>query len=204
MIQALLGASKTPVTVGLVGFHAFISTGGQGAWATFKQIDNAPIQKPVTTGTFNFFNPKCIPLNAMPFCPFNVKDADPGQVVQITPDATAADNLNAYMHYILQQYDAKTPWQYYNLVDVQWPLDPVPLATLKAPASAPLPDGKPNVPTLVNAVLEIFLQKPNMGCFSCHIYASTAATGIQQPPYATSYSFMFGQATALPTAPAPQ
>jgi hypothetical protein len=203
MTQALLGGSKTPVTVGLVGFHAFITMAGQGAWATFKQIDNAPIQQPATSGTFNFFNPKCIPLNGMPFCPFNVKDADPGQVVQITPDATAADKLNAYVHYILGQYDAKSPWLYYYLVDVQWPLVPVQLSSLKAPASTPLPNGSPNVPTLVNAVLETFLQRPNMSCFTCHVYASTAATGIHQPPYATSYSFMLGEATALPTAPAP-
>ena len=202
-IQALLGGSKTPITVGLVGFHAFISTGGQGAWATFAQVDNAPVQQPATGGTFNFFNPQCkVPGTSIP-CPINVKDADPGQVVQITPDAAAADKLNTYMHYQLRQYATKTPWQYYNLVDVQWPLDPVPLSTLKAPATLPLPDGKPNVATLVNAVLETFLQKPNMSCMTCHQYASTAATGINQPAYATSYSFMFGEATALPTAPTP-
>jgi hypothetical protein len=198
-IQALLGGSQTPITVGLVGFHAFIATGGQGAWATFAQTDNAPIQPVPTTGTFNFFNPKCtLPGTTTP-CPFNVKDADPGQVVQITPNAAAADKLNAYVHYILKQYDPKTPWQYYNLVDVQWPTSPVQLSTLKAPASAPLPTGAPNVATLVNAVEETFLQKPNMSCFTCHQYATTAATGINQPPYATSYSFMFGHATALPT-----
>jgi hypothetical protein len=202
-IQALLGGDRTPVTVGLVGFHAFISTGGQGAWATFAQADNAPVQHPATSGSFNFFNPQCkVPGTSIP-CPINVKDADPGQVVQITPNAAAADKLNTYMHYQLHQYDAKSPWQYYNLVDVQWPLDPVPLSTLKAPATLPLPDGKPNVATLVNAVLETFLQKPNMSCMTCHQYGSTAATGINQPAYATSYSFMFGEASALPTQPAP-
>jgi len=202
-IQALLGGTKTPVTVGLVGFHAFISTGGQGAWATFAQVDNAPVQHPATSGTFNFFNPQCKVPGTSTACPVNVKDADPGQVVQITPDAAAADRLNAYMHYQLHQYDAVSPWQFYNLVDVQWPLDPVVLSTLKAPATLPLPDGKPNVPTLVNAALETFLQKPNMACMTCHQYASTAATGINQPPYGTSYSFMLGEATALPTAPTP-
>jgi hypothetical protein len=35
--QALIQGSLTPVTVGLVGFHAFISRGDQGAWATFAQ-----------------------------------------------------------------------------------------------------------------------------------------------------------------------
>ena len=36
-------SSKTPVTVGLVGFHVFIVNGTQGAWATFAQVDNAPV-----------------------------------------------------------------------------------------------------------------------------------------------------------------
>ena len=203
IVQALLGGSKTPVTVGLVGFHAFIATAGQGAWATFAQADNAPMQHPATSGTFNFFNPQCKVTGTSTPCPINVKDADPGQVVQITPDAAAADQLNAYVHYQLHQYDANSPWQFYNLVDVQWPLNPVLLSTLKAPATLPLPDGTPNVPTLVNAVLETFLQKPNMSCMTCHQFASTAATGINQPPYGTSYSFIFGEATALPTLPAP-
>jgi hypothetical protein len=198
-IQALLGGAKIPVTVGLVGFHAFISSGGQGAWATFAQIDNAPVQPVPASGTFNFFNPSCTVPGTKNPCPFNVKDADPGQVVQITPDAAAADKLNAYVHYILKQYDKTSVWQYYNLVDVQWPTSPVPLASLKAPAVLPLPTGSPNVATLVNAVEETFLQKPNMSCFTCHQYAATAATGINQPAYATSYSFMFGHATAPPT-----
>ena len=49
-LQALLGGSKTPVTVGLVGFHAFIVSGSQGAWATFSQVDNAPAERPATSG----------------------------------------------------------------------------------------------------------------------------------------------------------
>jgi hypothetical protein len=53
---------------------------------------------------------------------------NPG-LVQIVPDAKAADALNTYMHYILQQDDPKSPWQYYNLIDVQWPLSPVVIAS---------------------------------------------------------------------------
>ncbi len=212
-IQALLGGAKSPVTVGLVGFHVFVVNGVQGAWATFAQMDNAPSEKPATSGTFNFFNPKCkIPGTDKP-CPLNVKDADPGQVLQITPDAAAATKLNTYMHYILQQADAKSPWQYYNLIDVQWALDPKVISDLKAPVPPPLPNGRPNIPAdnkdMLNPVLETFLQlpypmppgpqAPGNSCLGCHQYATTAAVGIQQPPYATSYSFMLGRAQALPT-----
>ncbi len=194
--QALIQGSLTPVTVGLVGFHAFISRGDQGAWATFAQVDNAPVQAPVTSGTFNFFNPRCKgPADITTPCPYNVKNADPGQVVQITPDDATADRLNAYMHGLLKQYDPKSPWQYYNLVNVQWPTLPVPLSSLKAPATQPLPDGTPNDPTLVNAVLETFLQQANVGCIECHQYAATAASGGNKPATYAGYSFMFERAS---------
>src|SRR3984957_7747462 len=194
-IQALLGGAKSPVTVGLVGFHVFVVNGVQGTWATFAQMDNAPSGKPATSGRFNFFNPNCkIPGTDKP-CPLNVKDADPGQVLQITPDAEAATKLNTYMHYILQQADAKSPWQYYNLIDVQWALDPKVISDLKAPVPPPLPTGKPNIPAnnkdMLNPVLETFLQLPyppqnpppsGNSCLGCHQFATTAAVGIQQPP----------------------
>lgn len=195
--QALIQGSLTPVTVGLVGFHAFISRGDQGGWATFAQIDNAPVHAPVTSGTFNFFNPRCKgPADITTPCPYNVRDADPGQVVQITPDDATADQLNAYMHGLLKQYDPKSPWQYYNLVNVQWPKVPVPLSSLTAPVTQPLPDGTPNDPILVNAVLETFLQQANVGCIECHQYASTAASGGSKPTTYAGYSFMFGRASA--------
>jgi hypothetical protein len=207
-VQALLPDSKIPVTVGLVGFHIFIVNGTQGAWATFAQRDNAPVGPPAAGVSYNFFNPNCkVPGTSNP-CPTNIKDANPGQVVQITPDAALASALNTYMHDILRQDNAKSPWQYYNLIDVQWPRDPKVIANLKAPAQAPLPDGIPNVPhvpppgkdqdDMVNPVLETFLQKPGTSCLACHQYATTAAVAINQTPSATSYSFMFGRASALP------
>jgi hypothetical protein len=197
MVQALLDGAQQPVTVGLVGFHFFLSNGGQGAWATFAQVDNAPVQQPATSGTFNLFNPKCtvfVSGRSQP-CPFNIKDADPGQVVQVNPDDPMAAQLNAYMKYLLQGY---SPWQYYKLVNVQWAAVPQPLAKQVAPAPTPLPDGSPNTPTLVNAVLETFLQKPNVSCVGCHQYATVAAVGNQKPNIAASYSFMFKRASPGP------
>jgi hypothetical protein len=214
-IKALLPASETPVTVGLVGFHIFIANGTQGAWATFAQRDNAPVGQPATSGTFNFFNPNCkVPGTSNP-CPINVEHTNPSQVVQITPDAAAASALNTYMHDILQKDNATSPWQYYNLIDVQWPRDPkvisdVPnaISDLRAPARTPLPDGTPNVPhvppsgkdedDMVNPVLETFLQKPGKSCLGCHKYAPTAKVDSNQPHFAAGYSFMLGRASAPP------
>ena len=150
-----------------------------------------------------------------------MKDANPGQVLQITPDAAAATKLNTYMHYILKQYDAKSPWQYYNLIDVQWARVPVVISDLKvapvisdlkAPVTVPLPDGTPNVPAagkdMLNPVLETFLQlpypppanpqHPGLSCLACHQYAATTKVGNDQASFAASYSFMFGRASAPP------
>lgn len=210
-VQAQVGDSKTPVTVGLVGFHMFILGGvrgsSQGAWATFAQVDNAPLQAGPTKPPYNFFNPKCtVPGKTLP-CPINVKDANPGQVMQITADAAQADKLNSYMQSILKQDDPNSPWQYYKLIDVQWPKHPVNISKLKAPLAAPLPKGDPNVPLagkdMLNPVIETFVQlpknSPGLGCLSCHQYASTSVMGPHQPPSATSYSFIFGHATSLAT-----
>jgi hypothetical protein len=186
MVQALLDGAKTPVTVGLVGFHAFISNGAQGFWATFAQVDNAPVQHPATSGTFNFFNPKCTDPGGSQPCAINTKGANPGQVVQINPNAKIADQLNAYMHYLLRSYP---PWQYYNLVDVQWAKIPVPIVNLPAPKMVPLPDGQPNTTTLVNAVLETFLQQDGTSCMSCHQYATVAPIGSEKYKNAAGYSF---------------
>jgi hypothetical protein len=207
-IKAVLPDSAIPVTVGLVGFHIFIVNDTQGAWATFAQTDNAPVGQPATSGSYNFFNPNCkVPGTSNP-CPINIKDANPGQVVQITPDAAAASALNTYMHHVLQKDNATSPWQYYNLIDVQWPRDAKVIADLKAPVKAPLPHGTPNVPhvplpgkdadDMVNPVLETFLQKPGKSCLGCHEYAPTAKVDSNQPHFAAGYSFMFGRASAPP------
>lgn len=206
MVQALLDGSKTPLTVGLVGFHMFISNAGQGIWATFAQVDNAPtllqgqsVAAPTDGISYNFYNPGCkVPGTDKP-CPYNVKDADPGQVVQITPNDKTADELfNKYMAQLLAPY---RPWQFYRLVNVQWPLSPQPLSKQTPPAATPLPDGQPNTKTMVNAVLETFLQKPDVGCLACHQYAKVAPVSGQKPNYASSYSFMFKRASTTVQSP---
>jgi len=162
-------------------------------------VDNTPVGLLPTTGTFNFFNPQCVDDNRP--CAVNVKDADPGQVVQITPDAAKTVELNDYMHDQLVQYDSKTPWQFYKLVNVQWARTPVELSGLPLPARGSLPDGTPNTQTLVNAVLETFVQNDGTGCFSCHKNPKTAAAVPGAPRYAASYSFAFERATRPKSVP---
>lgn len=196
--QALLDGGKTPVTVGLVGFHIFIPDGSQGAWGTIAQVDNAPTGQPAPPGTYNFFNPNCTDPGGTKPCAINLANANPGQVVQITPDTRAADLLNSYVQSLIRDYDPASPWQYYKLINVQWALTPIALTNLPVPVSTPLPPDnkthKPNTDTMVNPVLETFVQEAGKGCFFCHIHAQTAPVA-GAPAYAASYSFSFKHAT---------
>jgi hypothetical protein len=211
--QALLGDSKTPVTVGLVGFHVFIVTDAQGVWATFAQVDNVPkpSRRPVTSGTFNFFKPNCKVSGTDKPCPVNDPKTRPSQVKQRTSDGPKAKLLNSYMHSILQQCKEcdPNPWQYYKLIDAQWPKNGVDISNSKAPVSTPLPDGTPNVPLahqdMLNPVIETFIQWPvqpknpkphgaGFGCLTCHQFASTAAVLGSPKTYAAGYSFILGNA----------
>jgi hypothetical protein len=83
---------------------------------------------------------------------------------------------------------------------VQWERKSVQLSKLHTPVGTPLPNLDPNTPTVMNAVLETFLQREGVGCFFCHRFAKTAGAA---PGYAAGYSFAFEHATApsLQTAP---
>ncbi len=93
-IKALIPGVTQPVTVGLVGFHIFLPDQGQGVWATFAQVDNAPVQGQPVKGPYNFYNPACTT------CAIIVINSNPAQVVQITPDDASAGGLNTYMQTI--------------------------------------------------------------------------------------------------------
>jgi hypothetical protein len=84
--------------------------------------------------------------------------------------------------------DQKNPFQYYELVGVQWPVDPSTLPDGPVDPST-LPDGMPNIKTMINPVIETFLQTENTGCLGCHITART-----KDGSYGASFSFLFGHA----------
>ena len=110
---------------------------------------------------------------------------------------------------------AKSVFNYYRLVGVQWPTDsgnPLPAGQrLPLPQGAPSPKGAAGGTTqiLADATLESF-QQTQAGCMDCHAnYTSIAsATGLRasaaggwrkvskvavgaQQPYASDYSFLF-------------
>lgn len=193
--QAILPNTPKPVIMGLVGLHIMVvpsaNNFNQGFWATFQHIDNAPLAGSGNTkGPYSFYNPACSPAN----CPVNVqtKAPTPTQVEQVfapTPEAQAVNNYVTQL--IATSSTPNAVWQNYQLIDVQWPTSPQSIQG--AGKTAPLPNGTPNTNTLMNPVLETFLQQQNMSCLTCHTGASTAkAAGF--PRFASSYSFLLGHA----------
>jgi hypothetical protein len=198
--QAIIVGSpppQRPVTVGLVGLHIFQMLEGtaQGMWATFAQDDNAPVQGSIGKGPYTFYNPDCKPAP----CAVNEESSvpTPTQVVQMFPTDQQAAGVNKNMKQMMATYGAG-PWQHYSLVNVQWPLQPAPLGT--APQNEPLPLGGPNTDTLMNAVLETFQQTSGTSCLACHQYGSISTRQVPSvtpaPQNGSSYSFMFGYASA--------
>ncbi|MDB5708281.1 MAG: hypothetical protein JWL96_351 [Sphingomonas bacterium] len=232
------------VTVGLTGLHIIRKRFPRlpWVWATFEQIDNSPDeaagggftppalpanpnQKP--SPGFTFFNPTCNPGNDKVYaCKHNAPPTPcgpagtpcdpytaPMQITRINPVGATANSVTAYVWNMLPP---KSVFNYYRLVDVQWPTagiaKPVPGPGLKTPLTmgTPTPQGAAGGPTQIvaNTTLESFQQTSN-ACMDCHVYAPIAspqllaATGphglrmVAKPaagaaaPYAADYSFLF-------------
>jgi hypothetical protein len=229
------------VTVGLVGLHIIRKRFPRlpWIWATFEHIDNTPDEAPDNgfsppvlppnpnqrqpSPGFTFFNPSCIAAkdpaygcvhNAPPTpcllgsskCqPYNA----PMQITRINPVGDTANQATAYAWSLLP---AKSVFNYYRLINVQWPTGrlvvPVPGHRTPLPMGDPMPKGGTGGPSQIvaNTTLESFQQKSN-SCMDCHVYApivmpktprgptglrivsATPPKGAQ--PYASDYSFIF-------------
>jgi hypothetical protein len=196
--QAVLDGGSTQVTVGLVGFHIILRVQGfnQGIWATFMQAENAPLAA-TTTGHYSFYNPAC-PTSA---CPVNTVTTPPTpvQVVQVFPVDKDAASVNTYVQSLIEGQPTASMFGWYRLINVQWPQSSTPLPP--APQTAPLPTGSPSTNTLMNPVLETFMQTSQYSCLSslCHSAAQTANPPPGKPgSFASGYSFLFGHAKLAP------
>ncbi len=242
--------AKRQVTVGLVGLHIIRKRWPRlpWIWATFEQIDNSPDeaanggfsapalpananQKP--SPGYTFFNPTCNPTtdkaykcvhNAPPTrcllgtppgtCqPYNA----PMQITRINPVGDPANQVTAYAWSLMP---ANSVFNYYRLINVQWPqqgigqppkdIPPGPGLRVPLYMGQPIPAGNAGGPSAIvsNTTLESFQQKSN-SCMDCHVYAAIASPpsaqattpgGLRrftkaapggQPQYASDYSFIF-------------
>jgi len=168
-------------TVGLVGLHITqkTTTLPQWTWATFEQIDNVPPGAAGYTGGFSFNNPSCPASN----CPPNqstekngVPTGVPTQVARIVPIGSAAAAANPTWQQALAKAVAGSVFQYYQLIDIQWPQTP-----------SRFPVGNPTPLLLANTTMETYVAESS--CINCHFTART-----QSNKLSSDYTFMLAEA----------
>ncbi len=168
-------------TVGLVGLHITQKTPTlpQWTWATFEQIDNVPPGAAGYTGAYSFNNPSCPPSN----CPPNqstekngVPTGVPTQVSRIVPIGQAAAAANPTWQQALAQAVSGSVFQYYQLIDIQWPQTP-----------SRFPVGNPTPGLLANTTMETYVAESS--CINCHFTART-----QSNKLSSDYTFMLAEA----------
>ncbi len=190
-------------TVGLVGLHIVhkTETFPQWSWATFEHVDNAPDREEVRQRTlrrrYTYFDPRCPEGSTDPRCVPNRIPTEPRtrpvQVVRETPIADSARALNALVHEAIRDANPRSVWQYYHLVDVQWPQGAETITGLR---DAPLPRGGMTPLSLANATIETYVQHDT--CIDCHRSATIACTAAGGCAQASDYSFLLMLAQESP------
>jgi len=173
------------VTVGLVGMHIGHKSASspQWIWATFEQVDNLDVDSVANPKLSpSFTNPNC------PLCAVNVEPvADkngvypriPVQVWRAIPIPGDKVALNGQVQAALRKMGSV--WQYYQLIDTQWPTRPGPPPGWNSglpQAAANKPGGNPTPVMLTNITMETYFQKGNQpACKSEEL-----PKGVQCPP----------------------
>lgn len=206
--QVLLNNKWTSVEVGLVGMHIAhkSQSSPQWIWSTFEQVDNLATDQVAHPGLNpSYFNPGC------PTCLVNIQPTGnpppntPVQVLRMVPVPPDKQQLNREAQAALRAQNSV--WQYYQLIDTQWPTNPSAPPTI--PGDANLPQsinnksgGQPTPVYLTNATMETYFQGGNQSatgqqegnppstqqvfgtesCMGCHSSANVAVSGTPQKP----------------------
>jgi hypothetical protein len=166
--------------VGLVGLHITQKTPSrpQWTWATFEQVDNVP-PAPDPTVPLSFNNPSCPPDQ----CPPNksteqngVPTGKPTQVTRVVAIGQAAAQANPIWQEALRSAVPGSPFQFYQLVDIQWPQTPT-----------QWPMGNPTPGLVANTTIETYVVESS--CVHCHFTARIVSDRLS-----SDYSFMLAEA----------
>jgi hypothetical protein len=200
MSKAKLGGSGTEVNVALVGMHIIKKTplSHQWVWSTWEHKDNAPdIADTATAATlayehWNFFNPALPASTAPDWKEATNADGNPNtpqnipvQMVRVVPIDDDAAAINAAMHAYIDSNYAGSVWSNYNLVNMQWPTEPVEMPAIVKNTYGALSQGTPTPEDLANISMESFLQLSQTGggssdgvssCIGCHATAAVTPT----------------------------
>ena len=184
-------ASCIQSEVGLVGLHVTQKTPSrpQWTWATFEQVDNVPpftpplaVSAPVArTLPYSFNNPACPPSQCVPNQSTQKNGQPTGiptQVTRVVNVGTAAQQANPLWQAALRSAMLTSPFQYYELVDIQWPQNP-----------SQRPAGNPAPGLLANTTMETYVVESS--CLNCHYTARTASGKLS-----SDFSFLLAEAHA--------
>jgi hypothetical protein len=203
--QVLIDGQWVSREVGLVGMHIAhkSQSSPQWIWSTFEQIDNLATDQVANPGLNpNYFNPGC------PTCLVNIQPTgsnpanNPVQVLRMIPIPPDKQELNREAQAALKAQNSV--WQYYQLIDSQWPTNPA--SPPISPGDSNLPQsidnksgGEPTPVYLTNATMETYFQAGNQNagpqqegsppsnvqvfgtesCMGCH---SSAGIALSNPP----------------------
>ena len=206
--QVLIDGQWVSREVGLVGMHIAhkSQSSPQWIWSTFEQIDNLATDQVANPGLNpSYFNPGC------PTCLVNIQPTGanpanhPVQVLRMVPIPPDKQELNREAQAALRAQNSV--WQYYQLIDSQWPTNPS--SPPISPGDSNLPQsidnksgGEPTPVYLTNATMETYFQAGNQNasgqqegnppskvqvfgtesCMGCHSSAGVAQSGTQQKP----------------------
>jgi hypothetical protein len=160
-------ATCVKATVGLTGLHITrkTATRPQWIWATFEHVDNVPPtgpNPPKRTLPYSFNNPLCSVSQCQPNQ--SVEDGRPAstptQVTRVVNIGAAAAQANQAWQAALAKSVTGSPFQFYQLVDVQWP---------QTPSQRPV--GNPTPGLLANTTMETYVE--DSSCIQCHYTART-------------------------------
>jgi hypothetical protein len=186
------------VKVGLVGMHIGhkSETSPQWIWATFEHVDNLAVDSvahPKLQPSFNDPNCAICTVNVEPQKNGKVYPRIPVQVSRAIPIPADKAALNAQAAAALGKVGSV--WQYYQLIDTQWPTDP------KSPppgwdsglgqAVANKSGGQPTPPFLTNITMETYFQLGNQPACRQEELPGTLPPGVSCPP-------VYGSTKALP------
>lgn len=166
--------------MGLVGLHIAQKTPSrpQWTWATFEQVDNVPPFGTENAGAYpySFNDPAC------DSCPPNQSTeqgrdpSTPTQAARLIDIGSDAQTANPLWQQALAAAVAGSVWQYYELVDIQWPARP-----------EQAPYGSPNPFLNANTTMETYVRSSS--CVGCHYSARTADN--RKP---SDFSYMLAEA----------
>lgn len=192
-------------TLGLVGLHIAHKTAPfqQWVWSTFEQVDNIPESTPPPTpppGGYSFNNGTTSPPTPLGYAPADAwKPFDPTKPFPTTPNQVTRINAvppsTVSLNGIVQGLPGiqGTVWQYYRLINTQWPIDPSLPVVVNDPGTAndaypqgsgnPTPDAQesPTSPRegVANITMETYFQKAKpffktfgSSCMHCHYQAA--------------------------------